>query len=74
MNLSQIKVDKPAKIISLNLHGKVLKRVTELGFYEGLNIMVYAISPKNKVYLIDFGGDLVALSREICDKIEVNYV
>ena len=71
MNLSEIKLNKTAKISKVDLHGKVLKRVVELGFCEDSAVSVYAVSPKKKVYLVDIGGDLVALSKDVCDKIEV---
>ena len=71
MNLSEIKLNKVARISRVDLHGKVLKRIVELGFCENSAVSVYAVSPKKKVYLVDIGGDLVALSKNVCDKIEV---
>ena len=71
MNLSEIKLNKVARILNIDLHGKVLKRIVELGFYKDSPVSVYAVSPKRKVFLVDIGGDLIALSKNVCDKIEV---
>lgn len=71
MLLNELKVNEKAYIVDLDLKGKELKRLLELGFVENTKISIACIAPNSKTILVSIRGYLLALNKGICEKIKV---
>lgn len=71
MLLNELKVKEMAYIVDLDLNGKELKRLLELGFVQNTKISVVCFAPNKKTVLVSIRGYLLALNIEICQKIRV---
>lgn len=69
MNLSELKVNESGYVKNINLFGKELKRMLELGFVLNTKITVNCIAPNKKTYLISIRGYLLALNIDLCKHI-----
>lgn len=71
MNLTELKVGDFAYILDIEVHGKELKRLLELGFVNKTKINVVCVAPKGFTWLVAIRGYLLALDKKICEQIKV---
>ena len=68
--LSDCKVGKPYKIVAVNTSEKNTAKLDKLGIFSGEKIAITRKIGKS-AFLIGAGGAIIAIEREIADKISV---
>lgn len=72
MKLNELKLQKSAKIVNINLKNKKYqRRLEELGLYKGAEVKAFYTSPLKKTLLIKIFNNLFAIKTEIAKEIEV---
>ena len=72
--ISDLRANEIGVIVDVNLSGRQLKRMLELGFVSGTRIISSAISPDGQTFLVAIRGYLLAIDARVSEKIIVRRV
>lgn len=72
--ISDLRANEIGVIVDVNLSGRQLKRMLELGFVNGTRIKISAISPDGQTFLVAIRGYLLAIDVRVGEKIIVRRV
>lgn len=74
VELSTLKKGQIGEVSGINLTGKHLKRMVELGFVKGTMVRIEALAPRCKTILVSVRGYTLALSEDVCKSILVENI
>ena len=72
--ISDLRANELGVIVDVNLSGRQLKRMLELGFVSGTRIKISAISHDGQTFLVAIRGYLLAIDVRVGEKIIVRRV
>lgn len=71
MNLQDAKQNEKVEIIKMNAQGSLLKRLYDLGFLKGTQVMMLFRNPFDNMHAYRINGSIIALRKEDAKKIKV---
>ena len=69
LRLIDMEVGQSGRLIDLLLHGKILRRLCELGFVSNAEIKVIAIAFNKATMLVSLYNTEFAIDKNLCEKI-----
>ena len=74
MNLSQLKIGKRAKVLSLTLPKEINDRLERLGVIKGVEIKLVRVAPLGDPFEIKVRNFNLAIRKSVADKISVQEI
>ena len=74
MNLSQLKIGKRAKVVSLTLPKEINDRLERLGVIKGVEIKLVRVAPLGDPFEIKVRNFNLAIRKSVADKISVQEI
>ncbi len=71
MNLSEVKINKPCKILEIHCKEDIKRRLLDLGMIKGTRITPVLISPSGDPKAFDIRGTLIAIREDDTKLIDI---
>ena len=73
IQLNKLPINSTGKVEELNCEGNLRRRMLDLGIVKGTNIIPVLKSPFGDPIAFEIRGSIVALRKEVSEKISVNF-
>ncbi len=73
IQLNKLPINSTGKVEELNCDGNLRRRMLDLGIVKGTNIIPVLKSPFGDPIAFEIRGSIVALRKEVSEKISVNF-
>ena len=73
IQLNKLPINSTGKVEELNCDGNLRRRMLDLGIVKGTNIIPVLKSPFGDPIAFEIRGSVVALRKEVSEKISVNF-